>query len=71
MRPRDSRLQGVVYGFAGMRSLASVPIIHDEGLAKIRHVSGFGVKSNATIWSVSTSFKFGFVHRLDSSSSAV
>ena len=34
MRPRDSRLQGVVFGFAGMRSLASVPIIRVERLEK-------------------------------------
>ena len=58
--PRESRLQGVVFGFAGMRSLASVPIIRDERLRKFRLVSkiGYGVTSNATMWSVSTSFKF-------------
>jgi len=44
MRPRDSRFQGVVFGFAGMRSLASVPIIRDERLENSGSSVGYGVK---------------------------
>jgi len=45
-----------------MRSLASVPIIRVERLENSGSSVGYGVKSNATLWTVST------VHRLDLSS---
>jgi len=42
-RPQD-RHQGVVFGFGGVRSCASFPIIRDEQVRELRLVSCYGVK---------------------------